>query len=178
MQGSFRWTTVAAAVLLMPSVSEAAAVRVQNANLAQGTNTVFVKGVTDAILPGTPVYLYNAETGALMASDLDGNKQVAFRVALRKGEKAPCTVMIRAGALGALDAVTAVAQVRRDVGEERLVDLHQGPGWAVVWSAVGGLLAGVVLASPLRRPERDHPDWWDTLARPGPGGSAARPDRP
>jgi len=74
MKSQFMWTAVAGAVLLMPSVSQAAAVRVQNANLDNGINTIFVKAVTDALLPGTPVYLYNAETGVLMASDLDGNK--------------------------------------------------------------------------------------------------------
>jgi hypothetical protein len=116
MKGLFMWPAVAGAVLLMPSVSQAAAVRIQNANLDQVTNSVFVKAVTDALLPGTPVYLYNAETGALMASDLDGNKQVSFRVAIPQDQRAPCTVVIRAGAPGDLDAVTAIAQIRHATG--------------------------------------------------------------
>lgn len=116
MQGSFMWTAFAGAVLLVPSVSQAAAVRIQNANLDQGVNTVFVKGVTDAVPLGAPAYLYNAETGALMASDLDGNKQVSFRVALPLGQKAPCTVVVRAGAPGDVEAVTAIAQVRHATG--------------------------------------------------------------
>ncbi len=116
MKRSFMWPAVAGAILLMPSVSQAAAVRVQNANLDKGINTIFVKGVTDALLPGTPVYLYNAETGALLASDMDGNKQVSFRVAFPEGQRAPCTVVIRAGAPGDLDAVTAIAQVRHATG--------------------------------------------------------------
>lgn len=102
----------AATVLSLPFAADAAAVRVQNANLDKGTNTIFVKGVTDALLPGTPVYLYNAETDTLMASDLDGNKQVSFRVAFPQGQRAPCTVLIRTGAPDDPDAVTAVAQVR------------------------------------------------------------------
>jgi membrane associated rhomboid family serine protease len=42
------------------------------------------------------------------------------------------------------------------------------PGRAVVWCATAGLLAGAVLAPRFRRPERDHPGWWDTVAPPAP----------
>lgn len=51
-----------------------------------------------------------------------------------------------------------------------------GPGRTVVWSAVAGLLAGAALAGRFRHPERDHPDWWDTLAGPGAAASAGRAD--
>jgi hypothetical protein len=51
-----------------------------------------------------------------------------------------------------------------------------GPDRAIVWSAVAGLLAGAALALRFRRRERDHPDWWDTLAAPSSPRSAARTD--
>lgn len=100
-------------VLSLPiTAANADAIRIQNANLDQVSNTIFVKGVTDAIVDGTPVYLINAENGALLASDLDGNKQINLRAQLPGGTVAPCTVVVRAGALNSSDAVTAISQIR------------------------------------------------------------------
>jgi len=97
MSASVPRLLAASLILALPSVASAADIRIQNANFAAGDNKIIVKGVLDAIPPGTAVALIQDSNGRMLARDADGNKQFGFQVTIPAGQAVPCHLRVEAG---------------------------------------------------------------------------------
>jgi hypothetical protein len=84
-------------VLSTPLTSLADEIRIQNATYDAVGSKIIVKGVLDAIAPGTTVRLLQDSNNRELARDTDGNKQFGFQVPIAVGQAVPCVLRVEAG---------------------------------------------------------------------------------
>jgi hypothetical protein len=97
MQGSLIRALLMGALVTVPAVSNAASVRIQNANFDVVGNKIIVKGVLDAIPAGTTVRVIQDSNNRELAQDADGNKQFGFQIPIAAGQAVPCHLRVEAG---------------------------------------------------------------------------------
>ena len=97
MSPTSRRLLAATLVLCLPAAAGAAEIRIQSANFDATGRQIIVKGLLDALPRGTGVTLLQDSNDRVLATDVDGDKQFGFRVAIPAGQAVPCHVRIEAG---------------------------------------------------------------------------------